>query len=194
MNPDRQKGTLAVISGPSGTGKTTVCRRLLADPYFMLSVSATTRAPRPDEKDGVNYHFLDLDEFLRRAESGQFAEHAEYNGHLYGTPREPLERALAEGRAVLVEIDVQGAGQLRERYPDAIYIFLDAPDRAEAEARLEHRNTETPDERRSRIQAAERERAAGEEMFDHKVINDDLDETVVKIRDLILGGEAAGSC
>lgn len=188
----RTAGLVVVISGPSGSGKTTVCNGLLDGSDFARSVSVTTRSPRPGEKDGVNYHFVSRDEFQRRVRAGEFAEHAEYNGHLYGTPREALERALAAGRTVLVEIDVQGARQLHRRYHDGLYIFLDAPDRRVAEARLEHRNTESPEERLRRIEAAERERsAAAREPFDHQVINDDLEDTVSRIRELIRGRLAA---
>ena len=186
-------GKMVVISGPSGTGKTTVCHRLLEDPDVTLSVSATTRSRRSGEEDGVHYHFLDRDRFLARVGRGDFAEYAEYNGHLYGTPRGPLEEALAKGRTVLLDIDVQGAAQLRKLYPQAVYIFLDAPDRAAAQARLERRNTETPEERCRRINAAERERAVGRDHFDYHVINDDLDETVDQIRSLISGGDAGGT-
>jgi len=183
-----QPGRIIVISGPSGSGKTTVCNRLLEDPNVRLSVSATTRTPRPGERDGVNYHFLTRTEFARRVQQGVFAEHAEYNGNLYGTPRAELDAARTDGQAVLVEIDVQGAAQLRRRYPHAIYIFLDAPADAVAE-RLERRNTETPDERRHRLDAAQRERAAGQELFDVTVINDDLDQAVQQIRSLIRDGK-----
>jgi len=185
-------GRVVVICGPSGSGKTTVCQRLLADPEITRSVSATTRPARPDEKDGIHYHFIARPEFVDRLRRGCFAEHAEYSGHLYGTPREPLEAALAHGRTILLEIDVQGAEQLRRVYPDGLYIFLDAPDRAEVQARLEKRNTETPDERRRRLDTAERERAAVDRVrFDYRVINDDLDRTVARIRELIRGSRAA---
>lgn len=186
------RGKIVVISGPSGSGKTTVCDALLSDPSVTRSVSATTRPARPGERDGGHYHFLSREQFGARAERGYFAEYAEYDGELYGTPREPLEEALAAGRTVLVEIDVQGAAQLRGAYPDGIYIFLDAPGRDAAMARLEHRNTETPQERSRRMQTAERERdTAQRQHFDHTVINDDLDQTVVEVRRLILGGPAA---
>ncbi|MFO7897529.1 MAG: guanylate kinase, partial [Planctomycetota bacterium] len=142
---------IVVISGPSGSGKTTVCRRLLADPNVVMSVSATTRPPRPGERDGVDYYFLSRAEFQRWADEGRFVEHAEYNGELYGTPRAQLEEKLAEGRTVLLEIDVQGAKQLRDTFPDATYIFLDAPDRDEAMQRLARRNTETPEQVRRRL-------------------------------------------
>lgn len=187
-------GKLVVISGPSGSGKTTVCNRLLSDPSIMLSVSATTRAPRPREKDGENYYFVSREEFLERVERGVFAEHAEYNGNLYGTPRDWLEEQLAAGRTVLLEIDLQGSTQLWEKFPNGIYIFLDAPGRETAVKRLEGRNTETPEERRRRAETADRERELAKTAhFDYKVINDDLDETVEEIRNLIAGGKPAGA-
>ena len=187
------KGKLVVISGPSGSGKTTVCSRLLDDPNLVLSVSATTRAPRPGERAGVDYHFLSREEFLDRVARGLFVEHAEYNGNLYGTPRDRLETELAAGRTVLLEIDLQGARQVRERFPGAMFIFLDAPGREAAVARLERRNTETAEDRRRRIATADREREeASGERFDYRVINDDLDDAVGEIRRLILNGQAAG--
>ncbi len=185
------RGQVVVISGPSGSGKTTVCERLRSDPSVVLSVSATTRSPRPDERDGVDYHFIRREEFLERVRRGAFVEHAEYNGRLYGTPREPLERALRDGRTVLVEIDVQGAAQMRRVYPDGLFIFLDAPAPAAAAERLERRNTESGEERRRRIAAAERERAAAASgCFDHRVVNDVLDDAVEEIRGLIQAGRA----
>lgn len=187
-------GKLVVISGPSGSGKTTVCNRLLSDPSIMLSVSATTRAPRPREKDGENYYFVSREEFRKRVERGLFAEHAEYNGNLYGTPRDWLEEQLAAGRTVLLEIDLQGSTQLWEKFPNGIYIFLDAPGRETAVKRLEGRNTETPEERRRRTETADRERELAKTAhFDYKVINDDLDETVEEIQHLIAGGKPAGA-
>ncbi len=118
-------GKLIVISGPSGSGKTTVCRELLTDPAIQLSVSATTRKPRPGEQDGENYFFVSREEFCGRVERGLFAEHAEYNGNLYGTPRDWLESELAAGHIVLLEIDLQGSKQLWEQFPKGTYIFLD---------------------------------------------------------------------
>ncbi len=187
-------GKLIIISGPSGSGKTTVCRRLLEDPGIVLSVSATTRPPRPGEKEGESYHFLGRDEFLERAERGLFAEHAEYNGNLYGTPRDLLERELAAGRAVLLEIDIQGVAQLRRVYPEGTYIFLDAPGRDVAVERLERRSTESAEERRRRTETADREREEAQEAgFDYTVINDDLDATVEEIRKLIAAGKPAAA-
>ncbi len=179
-----EQSRLVVISGPSGSGKTTVCNRLIEGPNIVMSVSATTRPPRPGEKDGVNYYFLSPDEFRGWIEQGLFLEHAEYNGDLYGTPRSQLEEKLAAGATVLLEIDVQGARQLRENCPDALYIFLDAPNRDEGVRRLTRRNTETPEQVRRRLEAARRE-LEQTDLFDHKVVNDDLDETVGRIRELI---------
>lgn len=192
----RARGQVVVISGPSGSGKTTVCERLRSDPDIVLSVSATTRRPRPGERDGVDYRFLSREEFLERVRRGEFVEHAEYNGQLYGTPREPLERALRDGKTVLVEIDVQGAAQMRRAYPDGLLIFLDAPAPAAAAQRLERRNTESSEERSRRVAVAERERAAAASgCFDHRVVNDVLDDAVEQIRGLIRAGRAvrAGS-
>ncbi len=183
-------GRMVVISGPSGSGKTTVCGRLLEDPNVVMSVSTTTRPPRPRERDGVDYYFVSREQFQSQVERGEFAEHAAYNGNLYGTPKARLEAELAQGKTVLVEVDVQGAAQLRRSYPNACYIFLDAPDRDAARLRLERRNTETADERRQRLEAAEREREAADEHFDHRVINDDLDDAVNTIRTLMSGAAA----
>jgi guanylate kinase len=184
-------GRIVVISGPSGSGKTTVCRRLLELPDVTMSVSATTRPPRPGEIDGEDYWFLSRDEFQERVARAEFVEHAEYNGNLYGTPRRPLEQATAEGRVVLVEIDVQGARQMRRHCPEALFIFLDAPDGAAAE-RLQKRATESAADLQGRVAIGERERQAAE-LFDHRVVNDDLGETVARIHELIRGGAPAAS-
>jgi len=191
---ETKAGKLVVISGPSGSGKTTVCGKLLADPNIVLSTSATTRPPRPGEKDGENYYFISREEFLNRVDQGLFAEHAEYNGNLYGTPRGRLEQELAAGRTVLLEIDLQGSKQLWPRYPEGIYIFLDAPGRDTAIKRLEQRNTETAAERRRRTETADRERELAKAAhFDYTVINDDLDRAVEEVRNLIAGGKPAGT-
>ena len=191
---EAKAGKLVVISGPSGSGKTTVCRELLTDPAILLSISATTRPPRRGENDGDNYYFISREEFLDRVERGLFAEHAEYNGNLYGTPREWLEKTLAAGRTVLLEIDLQGSKQLWDKYPEGIYIFLDAPGREAAVQRLERRNTETAEERRRRTETADRERELAKAAhFDYTVINDDLGRAVEEVRNLIAGGKPAGA-
>lgn len=178
---------LVIISGPSGSGKSTICARLLEDGNVVASVSATTRPPRPGEKNGEDYFFLDKAEFLRRVNAGEFAEHAEYNGNLYGTPKKQLEDLMMSGKVVLIEIDVQGARQLRGVYPGALFIFLDTPGDAVSRARLEKRGTETQEQMDRRIAAAAREREESMKYFDKRVINDKLDETVVQIKKLIAG-------
>jgi guanylate kinase len=187
-------GKLIVISGPSGSGKTTVCRELLTDPAIQLSVSATTRKPRPGEQDGENYFFVSREEFCGRVERGLFAEHAEYNGNLYGTPRDWLESELAAGHIVLLEIDLQGSKQLWEQFPKGTYIFLDAPRREDAAERLARRNTESAEERQRRTETADRERELAKTAhFDYTVINDDLGRAVEEIRNLIAGRRPAGT-
>jgi guanylate kinase len=162
---------LVVLSGPSGVGKSTVVRQLrAAHPEVWISVSATTRLPRPGEVDGVHYHFLNRSEFLRRARNGEFLEWAEFAGHLYGTPRDEVTRRLAEGSSVLLEIDLQGARQIRRTYPDALLVFLKPPSWEELVRRLTERATEPPDLVQRRLATA-REELAAESEFDMTVIN-----------------------
>jgi guanylate kinase len=151
-----------------------VARLLAALPDLELSVSATTRPPRPTEDEGRHYYFVDPDLFTKMVGSGGFLEWADIFGHRYGTPREPVERALDQGRDVLVEIDVQGARQVRANTPDAFMIFLKPPSLAELERRLRSRGTETDDQVRRRLTKATEELAAEPE-FDVSVVNDDLD-------------------
>ena len=121
------RGSVLLISGPSGCGKSTICKRLLEDDSVVFSVSATTRAPRPGEVDGTHYHFLSVDEFKARIRAGDFVEHAEVHGNMYGTLREPMQAAIAAGKTYLVEIDVQGALQLKALEIDSIYVFVAPP-------------------------------------------------------------------
>jgi guanylate kinase len=175
---------MVVISGPSGSGKSTICKRLLEDPRVVFSVSATTRKPREGEVEGRDYHFLSVDEFRARISRGEFIEHAEVYGNLYGTLRGPLETAIAAGQVYLLEIDVQGALQLKELGEPGQYIFIAPPDFEELRRRLERRNTETPVvlERRLHKAADEfRERVR----YDHVVVNDDLERAVAEVRGLM---------
>ena len=177
-------GRMVVISGPSGSGKSTICKRLLQDPRVVFSVSATTRAKRPGEVDGRDYHFLTKEEFKRRVERGEFLEHAEVYGNMYGTLRAPMERVLAEGKIYLLEIDVQGANQLRALGEPGTYVFIAPPDFEELRRRLSSRGTETPEMLERRLHKAEdewRERMK----YDHVVVNDDLERAVGEIRKLI---------
>ena len=155
------QGRLFVLSAPSGAGKTTVCKGVIArDRNVLLSVSHTTRAPRPGERDGVEYRFVSATEFQKLVGEGAFLEHAEYSGNLYGTSWAAIEEPLARGRDVLLEIETEGARQVRERRPDAIAIFLLPPSLSALEARLRGRGTEDRAEVDRRLAIARREFAA----------------------------------
>jgi guanylate kinase len=165
-----------VITGPSGVGKGTLIRTLLERvPELELSVSATTRRPRPGEAQGVDYHFLSDDEFERRVQAGEFIEHARYSGRRYGTLRSELRQRLAGGHPVVLEIEVQGARQIRAAMPEAVQIFIAPPSEEALRARLVGRGTDDPDQVAARLATARKElRAQGE--FGHVVINDRLED------------------
>ena len=174
---------MVLISGPSGCGKSTIIQRLLSCPEVEFSVSATTRPIREGEVDGADYHFLSQDEFRSRVESGAFIEWAEVYGNLYGTLRAPMESAIASGRVFLVEIDVQGALQLRALGEDGLFVFIAPPSFEELQKRLVGRGTEAPEVVERRLKKAEdeyRERVK----YDHVVVNDDLDRAVAEVRSL----------
>lgn len=168
------KGTLYVFTGPSGTGKGTILKEVLAaDKRIQLSVSATTRDPRPGEENGVHYWFLQKDAFEKKIEEEAFLEHACYVGNYYGTLEEPVNDQLEAGYDVVLEIEVQGALQIREKRPDAVMIFVAPPSIEELEQRLRGRGTETEEKVVARIEAA---RGEMEQMnhFDYVIVNDDL--------------------
>jgi guanylate kinase len=170
-----------VLAGPSGVGKGAIVSRLMAArPELELSISATTRHPRPDEVHGRHYLFLEPEAFDRLIAAGGLLEWAEIFGNRYGTPREPVERALAEGRTVLVEIDVQGARQIRAAVPDAYMVFVKPPSLAELERRLRTRDTETDEQVRRRLAKAADELTAEPE-FDATVVNEQLDEAAQQV-------------
>lgn len=179
------RGHVVVISGPSGSGKTSICHRLLEDPRFVPSISATTRAPRGGEVEGVHYVFLGEPEFRRWIAEDRFLEWAEVYGRLYGTPREPVERLVADGKLVVLNIDVQGAARLRERGVDAIFVFLMPPSTAELERRLRGRGTDREDviARRLAVAAAEMKEAP---RYDAIVTNDDLERCAGEVRRVVL--------
>lgn len=175
------RGRLVVISGPSGVGKGTVVGRLLAElPDAQVSTSVTTRRPREVERDGVDYRFVSDDEFDRLIQDDELLEWATYAGNRYGTPRRPVDEALRAGRDVLLEIEVEGALQVRARRPDAVLVFLEPPSEEELERRLAGRGTEDADERRLRMATARAELDAAD-VFDHRVVNDDLDACAAEI-------------
>lgn len=179
------RGLLIVISGPSGVGKDTLIRRLLElDRNLVYSVSGTTRTPRPGEKPDQNYTFLTREEFERLIEKGAFLEHANYNGQLYGTFRERVEKARDAGRDVVLKIDVHGAEQVRRLIRDAIFIFVVAPSESELERRQVERGSETAADLAARRRIAEEEMKYADH-YDHVVTNDDVDRAVHEILELV---------
>jgi guanylate kinase len=183
------KPFLLVLSSPSGGGKTTIARRLLdARSDVGYSVSATTRAPRPDELDGRDYHFLSRGEFERRVEGGEFLEHAEYGGNLYGTLRAEVERIFSAGRHAVLDIEVQGARQVRNNLPGSVHVFVLPPSGRELIRRLEGRNTEDRAAVGQRLERAAEELAAVPE-YDYAIVNDDLSRAVAQVS-AILDAEA----
>ena len=173
---------ILVITGPSGVGKGTLIRLLLDRfPRMALSVSATTRRPRPGESDGVDYHFLSPQDFDRRIDEGDFLEWAEYAGHRYGTLRSELER---DADPLVLEIEVQGARQVRERVPEATSVFIAPPSEEALRTRLVGRGSDDPEQIEKRLEVAREEMAAREE-FDHVVVNDDLEAAVQELEGLV---------
>jgi guanylate kinase len=176
---------LTVLSGPSGVGKGTVVARVRANyPNIWVSVSCTTRVPRPGERDGVEYYFVTREQFGALAQAGDLLEYAEFAGNLYGTPRLPVERRLASGEHTMLEIDLQGARQVRAAMPDARLVFLAPPSWDELERRLTRRGTETGAAVAARLEQARIEMAAENE-FDTVVVNDDVDRAAAELADLV---------
>ena len=174
-----------VITGPSGVGKGTLIRALRElVPELELSTSATTRDARAGEIDGVDYHFLDRDEFDRRIEAGDFLEHATYSGNRYGTLRTEVEERNARGVPVVLEIELQGARQVRATMPEAIQIFVAPPDPADLRKRLEGRGTDDAETIEARLEVAAEELAARGE-FPHAVVNDDVDRAAAELASIV---------
>ncbi len=178
------KGLALVVSGPSGVGKSTIVKRLLEDSRCMLSVSATTRARRPDEEDGREYHFLEKGEFERWIQEDRFIEHVELFGNCYGTPREPLNDAVRSGRIYILDIDVHGAIRLREAGLEGLYILIAPPSVEELERRLKGRGTEDRQQLARRISHAKWE-LDQKEYYDRVVVNDSLDRAAEEIRGIV---------
>lgn len=172
---------LVVVSGPGGVGKGTVVAGLRqVMPEVVVSVSATTRAPRPGEVDGTDYHYLTDEQFRDLIAARGFLEWAEFGGHRYGTPWSSVDAALAAGRLVLLEIDVQGALQVKDRHPSATLVFIAPPDPEVLRERLRRRGTDSPTRIAERLAIAEREMAAIDE-FDEVVVNDEVDAAVEQL-------------
>lgn len=173
-------GKLVVLSGPGGVGKSTVAKALKASSPFFVSISATTRAPRFNEIDGVDYHFFSNEEFDAAIAADEFLEWAEFAGNRYGTPRKAVEESLRSGKSVLLEIEIAGAKQVKAKVPDAILVFLEPPTWEELVSRLEGRGTDSPDRRAARLALAQEEMAAAS-FFDKVLINEQVDGVVASL-------------
>ena len=179
------RGLLIVVSGASGTGKGTVCKKILTDlPEVAYSISATTRTPRPGEVDGREYYFLSVDDFKAWIADEKFLEYAEVYGNFYGTPLNKIEERLNRGEDILLEIDVQGALNVKRKCPEGIYIFLLPPSLEELKRRIEGRGTESPESLSRRLKNAVAEIKIGLE-YDYVVVNDSVDEAVAEIKSIL---------
>ncbi|MBW3595446.1 MAG: guanylate kinase [Actinobacteria bacterium] len=178
-------GRLYVISGPSGAGKGTVIRQVLKKhPDIMLSVSATTRPLRPGERNGIDYQFVSVPEFIGMRDRGEFLESAEVYGNYYGTPRGPVDSALRAGRDVLLELDIQGAASVKRAKPDAVLVFIEPPSLDDLHDRIRGRGTEDPDALFKRLEAAYEEvRSKG--TYDHIVVNDEVERAADELARII---------
>ena len=180
-----QQGILAVVSGFSGAGKGTLMKELLKRyDNYALSVSATTRQPREGEKDGEDYFFVSREYFQQMIEDGRLVEYAQYVNHYYGTPRDYVEKKMAEGKDVILEIEIQGALKVKKRFPDALLIFVTPPSAGELRRRLVGRGTETIEVINARLRRAAEE-ASGMEAYDYLLINDEIDACVEQMHQLI---------
>lgn len=185
-------GQLIAITGPSGVGKGTLVRLLLArHPELYLSTSTTTRHPRPGEVEGQDYYFVSRSQFTALIEAGQLLEWAEYAGNYYGTPRTNVESQIAQGRIVLLEIEVIGAQQIKQTFPEALRLFILPPSLTELERRLRDRGTDAKAAIAQRLQRAEAEIALSGE-FDFQIVNDDLEKALAKIEQAIFSAAPQG--
>ena len=182
MNKDRY---LVVVSGPSGCGKDTVVRRLRAlHPEIELSVSATSRPMRAGEAEGVDYYYMSREEFQQKIQAGEILEHAEYSGNLYGTPKSEVDKRIGQGRTVVLVIEVEGAGNIRKLYPEALTIFLLPPSMEELENRLRSRGTESEEAIQGRMATARRE-VEQAPLYTATLVNDDLETCAEKLYQMI---------
>lgn len=187
------RGNLFVISGFSGSGKGTIMEWFKKQENYALSISCTSRTPRPGERDGVEYYFITHEEFLKRVQEGYFLEHAIYVDKGYGTPAGFVEKNLDAGKDVLLEIEMQGAMQVKEKYPDTILIFITPPSVEELKRRLTGRGTETPEQIAKRLNRAVEE-GKYMEQYDYIVVNDDLDTCIRELDALMQSQRHRVSC
>lgn len=181
----KNKGKLIVISGPSGVGKGTICRKIIKkNDNVVLSVSATTRQPRKEDTEGVTYYFKSVDEFKSMIDNDEFLEWAKYNENFYGTPYAPLRENLDKGLNVVLEIEVQGAAKVMEKYSEATFIFIAPPSVEELYKRLKGRNSESEEEIQKRVKEAERELTL-KDKYDFVVVNDSLEKAIAEVESII---------
>lgn len=181
----KRQGMLIVVSGPSGAGKGTLCNLLLKrDRNLTLSVSVTTRLPREGEKEGVNYFFTSIDDFQQKIRNNEFLEWAMVYNNYYGTPREFVEKQIEDGRDVILEIDIQGAAQVKKNYPEAVFIFILPPDLKELKNRIIKRGSETVDSFNLRMKSA-REELKAIFMYDYAVLNDNLESALLAMQSIV---------
>ncbi|MBS3731696.1 MAG: guanylate kinase [Desulfobacterales bacterium] len=187
-----EKGCLFILSAPSGTGKSTLCKRILSRfPDMRYSVSYTTRPPRTGETEGADYHFISREEFERRIREGRWAEWAEVHGNYYGTSADLLEADLTAGHDILLDIDVNGARQIREKFPESVAVFIMPPSMEVLRHRLEKRSSDPPEVIAGRLKAAEEEIACSSE-YTHVIINDELETAAAELIELIESYRDAG--
>ncbi|MCI5815917.1 guanylate kinase [Ruminococcus sp.] len=180
----RNKGLLLVVSAPSGCGKGTILGEILKDEGFYYSISATTRAPREGEQDGVNYHFITKEEFEQRIARGGMLEYAQYCGNYYGTPKKEVEQMREAGRDVILEIEVEGAMKVRSLCPDAVFLFIAPPSVEELRRRLNKRGTEAAEVIEERVAQASRELSYADR-YDYIIVNGELEKAIDDFRTIV---------
>ena len=182
----QQEGVLIVVSGPSGAGKGTICKRLLEkNPNLGYSISATTRAPRTGEVNGINYWFLSKEEFQKMISEDGLLEWAEVYGNYYGTPAQKVKDSLAEGKNILLEIDTQGAALVRKKFPEGVYIYILPPSLEELKRRIIGRGTDSAESIERRLSCAREEMGCASEQYNYLVLNDEVELAVERVETII---------